>query len=205
MIFFILACGEEEHDIKDGTESEPSSEETTTGIYNPTAQVEWGTDQLSLYMSNTAGYDFYFGIVESTEECKQNIEYGCWTGEDCNATEPYVSSDESIILGPYCHPTDGDGASLTLNYSSGFDSIFQGIEVVSGGVQTGFPAPSQNDDTGSTDIDSYEFLVTYYLEDRISGKCWSWGIDPGYFKDRNCNLPVPTSGWSTNSHTVILK
>ena len=38
------------------------------------------------------------------------------TGEDCNATEPYVSSDESIILGPYCHPTDGDGASLTLNY-----------------------------------------------------------------------------------------
>jgi hypothetical protein len=203
MIFFILACGEEIS--KDTSTSEPSSEEETTGTYNPTAQVEWGEEQLVVYMSNTEGYDFYFGIVESTEECTQNIEYGCWTGEDCSPTEPYMSSDESILLGPYCHPADGEGVAIALNYSSGFDSIFQGAEVVSGGVQTAFPAPILTGDTGTENIESYEFLVTYYLEDRISGKCWSWGIDPGYFKDRNCNLPVPTSGWSKNAHVVILE
>ena len=124
MIFFILACGEEVS--KDTSTPEPSSEEGTTGTYNPTAQVEWGEEQLVVYMSNTEGYDFYFGIVESTEECTQNIEYGCWTGEDCSPTEPYISSDESILLGPYCHPADGEGVAIALNYSSGFDSIFQG-------------------------------------------------------------------------------
>ena len=204
MIFFILACGDEV--TKDtSTTTEPSSEETVTGTYNPTAQVEWGEEALVVYLNNTEGYDFHFGIVESTEECKQNIEYGCWTGESCSPTEPYTSSDENIILGPYRHPVDGDGIGISLQYSAGFDSIFQGAEVVSGGVQTAFPAPIQPSDTGSNITESYEFLVTYYLEDRISGKCWSWGIDPGYFKDRNCNLPVPTSGWSEKSHIVVLK
>ena len=208
MFFFILACGEEE--ATEDTIKEPSSETTEVGgTYRPTAQVEWGTEQLKLFMNNTEGYDFYFGIVESTESCKQNIEYGCWTGENCSPTESYMSSDESIILGPYCHPTDGDGVALALNYSTGFDSIFQGIEVPSSGVQTAFPAPRAEDDTSvewdENEIASYEFLVTYYLEDRISGKCWAWGIDPGYFKDRNCNLPVPTSGWSEHSHIVVLE
>ncbi len=202
MIFLLLACGEEEEEKT--PIPEPSSEETISNSYNPTAQVEWGEEQLIVYLNNTTGYDFYFGIVESTEECKQNIEFGCWTGEDCSLTAPYTSSDESIILGPYCHPADGDGASIALSYATGFSSIYQGDEVVSGGVLTAFPAPVQANDTGE-EVDSFEFKVTYYLEDRISGKCWSWGIDPGYFKDRNCNLPVPTSGWTGNSKMVILQ
>lgn len=202
MFFLLLACGEE--GTIDTASSEPSSEDADIVTYNPTAQVEWGEENLMLHLSNTTGYDFYFGIVESTEECKQNVEFGCWTGENCSSTDPYKSSDESINLGPYCHPTDGDGIALALNYSTSFTSVFQGTDVVSNGTQTAFPAPYIANDTGEDDV-SYEFQVTYYLEDKISGKCWAWGIDPSYFKDRNCNLPVPTSGWTSKGNAVILQ
>ena len=76
----------------------------------------------------------YFGIVESTEECKQDIEFGCWTGENCSPTNPYLSSDESIEL-DYTAIQQMGTELLALNYSMSFTSVFQGDDVVSSGVQ----------------------------------------------------------------------
>ena len=193
------------------TASESIVETPEEVAYLPTAQVEWGENQLLLHLKNSAGYDFQFGIIESSTSCQQDVDFGCWTGESCDPTTPYSSADEAIILGPFCHPTQGEGVALSLNYSASIESVLLLQDVVSNGVQTAFPRPpiedSENTETEEEAVESYEFQVTYYLEDLISGKCWAWGINPNYFAARSCSIPLPLStfsaDWSPN--TVVLQ
>ena len=205
LLSIVLGCTPELQLLLDTASQTSSSTDTSTEevAYLPTAQVEWGENQLLLHMKNTSGYDFQFGIVESSDECAQDIDFGCWTGENCADFDPYMSADEEVILGPYCHPAQGDGVALSLNYSSSISAVLLLEDVVSNGVQTAFPAPPIEGQEDSSN-ESYEFKVTYYLNDLISGKCWSWGIDPGYFSNQNCTTPLPLSSYFSNGNPNIV-
>ncbi|MBM74418.1 MAG: hypothetical protein CMK59_03385 [Proteobacteria bacterium] len=205
MLFSILiGCVPELELLLDTAQNASETDASEEVAFLPTAQVEWGETQLLLHMKNTSGYDFQFGIVESSEECAQDIDFGCWTGENCDDFDPYTSADEEVILGPYCHPAQGDGVALSLNYSSSISSVLLLEDVVSNGVQTAFPPPPQESE--DSESESYEFKVTYYLVDLISGKCWAWGINPNYFSDRNCTIPLPLSSYFSagNPNIVVL-
>jgi len=207
LLSILLGCVPELELLLDtATQTSSGTDASEEVPYLPTAQVEWGETQLLLHMKNTSGFDFQFGIIESSEECAQDIDFGCWTGENCNDFTPYMSADEDVILGPYCHPAQGDGVALSLNYSSSISSVLLLEDVVSNGVQTAFPPPPSEDLDDPT-YESYEFKVTYYLQDLISGKCWAWGIDPGYFSNQNCTIPLPLSSYFSggNPNIVVLQ
>ena len=88
----------------------------TGPIPNPLADVDWLEDQLVLNIQYGEGYDFYFGIIESTESCAQDTTYGCWTAENCGE-EAWSSVNGSFTRGPYCHPAGDSG--LALDYGDG--------------------------------------------------------------------------------------
>ena len=149
---------------------------------NPLANVDWLEDQLVLNIQHGEGYDFTFGIIESTDSCEQDNTYGCWTAENCGE-DAWSSISGLFTRGPYCHPAGDTG--LSLDYGEGLMNAINGSTFVANGQQTAFPAPTVEE--------SYEFKVTYILIDRISQDCWAWGVDPFYFADQNCKYPVPTS------------
>ena len=155
-------------------------------IPNPSIDITWGTEGLELLIANGSGYEFEFGMVESSTECSIDIEYGCWTAEDC--ISGYISPQDNFSHPSYCHPLDDDGEVLL--YSSSLIGVITGTveEYVVIGKQTAFSAPS--------DEMSYEFAVTYYLKAISTGSnptitCWAWGVNPDHFVSEGCKSPIP--------------
>ena len=182
-LLLISACdrfpvGQEEDTATDTAQTTEESD------HLPVADVNWNQDGLQLTILNGENHDFYFGLVESTESCRDDTAYGCWTGENCGDSTGYMSLDEEIQLGPYCHPAGITGVNLF--YSESIYAVITGNDYVAQGQQTAFPAP--------TEEESYEFSVTYYLEDGITGECWVWGVDPTVFEERSCKYPLPVAG-----------
>jgi hypothetical protein len=179
-----------------------SAEETRL---NPVADIDWTADRLLISITNGSGYEFKFGLVETSTECSIETQYGCWTAEDCGSphsvhTGGYTSpqSDPNLDHGSYCHPLSEIGTDLV--YSENLFSVINGDEAIGEG-KTAFPAP--------TEELSYEFKVTYYLQaTEIGGssetECWVWGLDPDHFADRNCKVPIPMSNGSTRQVTLEL-
>jgi len=167
----------------DTGEDSGNGAETEEIVFPPVADIDWTNEGIVLTISNGEGRDFQFGLVESTDACSIDNDFGCWTGENCDATTGYVSIDEETSLGPFCHGAGTLGVQLA--YSSGLSAIMGGIEYVTQGQQTAFPAPNEEN--------SYEFKVTYILEDNVSGDCWVWGVDPDYFEAKSCKYPIPVS------------
>lgn len=151
---------------------------------NPTIDISWTEAGIEIQLSNSAGYSFTFGIVESTAECAVDMDYGCWTAEDC--LNGYSSPDGDFIHSVYCHPLDHSGT--TLEYSDSLTEVIQGRDDVIQGTKTAFSAP--------TDDSTYEFSVTYYLQAVATGsnstvECWSWGVNPDYYVNEGCKSPIP--------------
>ena len=186
----LLACNSDNADSALDT----AVAEDSGPIPNPLADIDWLEDKLVLTIQNGDGYDFYFGLVESTENCSQDTTYGCWTAENCGE-EAWTSVNGTFTRGPYCHPAGDIGVSL--DYGDGIMNAINGSSFVANGQQTAFPAP--------TEEDSYEFKVSYILIDRISQDCWAWGVDPAFFADQNCKYPVPTSLETPNRFRLELR
>ena len=193
LILFFLACDT----FSFLSTEEDSATETTAPTPNPEADIDWNEEQLVLKIKNGDSIQLEFGIVETSDECSADTVYGCWTGESCSATSGYISPDGSSI-GPYCHPVGTTG--VTLEYSANLTDVMDGVtgtNVIEGG-RTGFPAP--------TEEESYEYKVTYYLNNTNSQDCWVWGVNPEYFEEQNCTFPVPIHSIDSSSNMrFILK
>jgi len=167
-------------------------------VPNPSIDITWKPEGLELLIANGAGYEFEFGMVESSTECSIDTEYGCWTAEDC--ISGYISPQETFSHIPYCHPLEDVGD--TLDYSSSLIGVITGSvdDYVIQGEQTAFPAPS--------DDMSYEFAVTYYLKAISTGsdptiECWAWGVNPDHFASEGCKSPIPVRLDSTDTISSI--
>ena len=184
---------------------------------NPIIQIDWGdiddpnNTHLNISIQNGLGYEFYLGIIESTEECLIDPDYGCWTGESC--LEDYVSEELNVQISNRCHLlNNGSEEDHTLvselEFYSGEDglhgfinsNIGNATEVLSN-EQTAFTAPSSSI--------NYEFQVTYYLRANIIGEagaeydCWAWGVNPNFYESENCNTPVPIHNSTQDSSILI--
>lgn len=153
---------------------------------NPTVDITWGEDGIQIDIANGQGMEFRVGLTESTDACSINTEYGCWTAEDCMSG--YITPQEDFAHPIYCHDIGSSGTTLT--YSDSLIGVITGAsaDYVINGQQTAFPAPN-------TEL-SYEYDVTYYLEGTSTGanpttECWTWGVNPGHFEEKNCKAPVP--------------
>jgi hypothetical protein len=161
---------------------------------NPSIDVTWADGGIEIVIDNGTGFDFQFGIVESSQSCSIDTEYGCWTAEDC--INGYITPQDTFAHAPYCHPMGDSGA--TLAYSESLIDVITSTtgNLVVPGVQTGFPMP--------TEESTYEFEVTYYLKAVSTGanpteECWTWGVDPDHFSDAGCKAPIPIRlDWNTN-------
>jgi len=171
---------------------------------NPVADIDWAQDGLRINLENGDGYQFAFGIAETSTECGIDTTHGCWTAEDCGGG--YVSPQGTNAHPMYCHPLAETGG--LLGYSEGLYSVIAGLgeNYVVPGQKTGFPAPMCSDETLTTKDDcenggsvwtTYEFKVTYYLQaieignSNVETECWTWGYDPDHFAERNCKVPLP--------------
>mgnify|MGYP001327390065 CR=1 FL=1 len=151
---------------------------------NPTIDLSWTEAGIEIELTNGSGYEFTFGIVESTIECAADTEYGCWTAEDC--INGYITPQETFAHQPYCHPLAQSGT--TLEYSESLVSIITKTDDIIEGKKTAFPAPNEDS--------TYEFSVTYYLQAVSTGsnptiECWTWGVDPDYYISEGCKAPIP--------------
>jgi hypothetical protein len=151
---------------------------------NPTIDLSWAETGIEIELNNGSGYEFVFGMVESTTECSADTEYGCWTAEDC--INGYITPQETFAHPSYCHPLSQSGT--TLEYSESLVAIITKTDEVIQGSKTAFPKPSEDN--------TYEFSVTYYLQATSTGanptiECWSWGVDPDYFINEGCKSPIP--------------
>ena len=160
---------------------------------NPTIDLEWTDAGIDIELRNGSGYEFRFGIVESTDNCSINTEYGCWTAEDC--INGYISPQESFAHPVYCHPLSQSGT--TLEYSDSLVDVITKTDEVIQGVKTAFPKPTEDS--------SYEFGVTYYLQATSTGanptiECWVWGVDPDHYTDEGCKSPIPVRLDILDSH-----
>ena len=199
LLFTFLACDTFYILVPEDTAVETDTAEETR--LNPVADIDWTADRLLISISNGSGYEFKFGLVETSTECSIETQYGCWTAEDCGAPHSvheggYTNPQGTITHNSYCHPLSEIGTDL--EYSENLYSVINGDEAIGEG-KTAFPAP--------TDETSYEFQVTYYLQaTEIGGtsetECWVWGLDPDHFADRNCKVPIPMSDDSTR-HVVL--
>lgn len=209
MIFALIACIATEEDS-----AIPVVEEE----YTPTiAKVTWDNDTLKISIQGAkrnlidedtsndigVGDEYQFGIVESRSadggSCLEQSVYGCWTGEDCTGTAYVAPSGQSITN--KCHSVsaiiDSDEQSTsieeTFEYSLSIESYITQPDLSSS--TTAFPSPS---------TEKYEFRVTYYLEDVETGECWSWGVEPSYFDDKNCDYPSRFQDLSSNSGNILI-
>ena len=181
-LLFLFACDSLSFLSSDDTDT--ATTEPTGPTVNPVADIDWNEDGLVLSIQNGENLQLVFGIVETTTECAGDAVYGCWTGENCSETSGYLSPDGTNI-GPYCHSVGA--TELRLNYSLDLTDVMDGVTGtnVIPGTRTGFPAPTAEE--------SYEYKVTYYLNNINSQDCWVWGVDTSYFEDKNCTFPVPVS------------
>lgn len=103
----------------DGKDSgDTDTGDTTTGEVTPSASVSWGSDSLTVTL--TDGDDItFFGITETGGGCTD-----CWTGEDCDGGYELSTGD----LLQYCHPVSG--GSITLGYDGDPNSLSEGSETV---------------------------------------------------------------------------
>jgi len=155
---------------------------------NPSIDITWGEEGIELVIENGTGYEFEFGLIESSAECAVDVEYGCWTAEGC--ISGYITPQETFSHPPYCHSLSDIGG--TLAYSSSLIGVITGnsTDYVVQGEQTAFPAPE--------DDSSYEFSVTYYLKAVSIGanptiECWAWGVNPDHFASEGCKAPIPVA------------
>ena len=153
---------------------------------NPTVDITWTTEGIQVSIENGEGMEFRFGLTESTESCSVDTEYGCWTAEDCMSG--YITPQNDFSHPVYCHGIGTSGS--TLKYSDSLIGVITGAssDYVINGQQTAFPSP--NDEM------SYEYEVTYYLEGTTVGsnpttECWTWGVNPRHYEEKNCKAPVP--------------
>ena len=153
---------------------------------NPTIDITWAQTGIDIEVKNGIGYTFTFGIIESTEDCANNEDYGCWTAEGCLNAYSTPEGAEEHQHPSYCHPVGDVGGNL--QYSESLENVIQNIDFVTPGSKTAFPAP--------TDENTYEFGVTYYLRavstsSNPTDKCWSWGVNPEYYTEAGCISPIP--------------
>ena len=196
IIFSLLGC--EAFYLNPEEDSGLDSAEEDTIVLNPVADIDWTAEKLVINIENGSGYEFTFGIAETSTECGIDTQYGCWTAEDCGSG--YLSPQGDYPHPAYCHPLSEVGEEL--DYSESIYSVIAGLNenYVVAGKETAFPAPTE-------DV-SYEFQVTYYLQAVEIGnagsetECWVWGLDPDHFSDRNCKVPLPMS--STSTQRVVL-
>ncbi len=183
--FFTLLTGCEQFHlfVEDDKATDTAEEELTP---NPSIDLEWGETGIDIVITNGQGYEFEFGIAESSSECAIDTEYGCWTAEDC--ISGYQTPQDSFAHSPYCHSLSDIGGSL--RYSDSLIGVITGTspDYVIPGEQTAFPAP--------TSETTYEFSVTYYLKAVSTGsdptiECWAWGLNPDHFSSEGCKAPIP--------------
>ena len=199
MIIFTLFGCDAFHLFPD-EDSGVSSVEEETAVLNPIADIEWTDEKLIISIENGSGYEFIFGIAETSTECSVDTQYGCWTAEDCGSG--YLSPQGDYPHQAYCHPLSELGGEL--EYSESIYSVIAGLNdnYVVAGKETAFPAPTAEE--------SYEFQVTYYLQALEIGtsgsetECWVWGLEPDHFSDRNCKVPLPMSNHSTQRFILPL-
>ena len=191
-VCLLLASGCEQFylNVDEDTAVDTGEEELTP---NPTIDLEWTEAGIEIELRNGSGYEFQFGIVESTNECAMDTEYGCWTAEDC--VNGYITPQETFAHPVYCHPLSQSGT--TLEYSDSLVDVITKTDEVIQGSKTAFPKPNEDS--------SYEFSVTYYLQATSTGanptiECWSWGVNPDYYTDEGCKSPIPVGLDSQETH-----
>ena len=198
IIFSLLGC--DAFHLFPEEDSGVETVEEDTVVLNPIADIDWTEEKLLITIQNGSGYTFTFGIAETSTECKVDTQYGCWTAEDCGSG--YLSPQGDYPHQAYCHNLSEVGGEL--EYSESIYSVIAELNenYVVPGKETAFPAPTEDD--------SYEFQVTYYLQAVENGsagaetECWVWGLDPDHFADRNCKVPLPMSGTSTQQFILPL-
>ena len=198
--------------------------EDTAEIISPPLQIDidWDDDFLRIKASNVEGYgNIKLGIVEVSNECEDDLENGCWTGEDCHNGYPPPEGQESSERYTQCHllpSTDAEYGNnswvSSLAYSSQIENVatvddaIENLNVPIGNGNTAFPAP--------TESLNYETKVSYYLQAEIIGeegenpiRCWTWGVDPSYFDGLNpelqCNTPLPVSFHGGQNISITLE
>jgi hypothetical protein len=208
MIFALIACIATDED---------SATPTIEQEYAPTiAKVSWDNDKLRVIIEGPqrdlldqdtdndkgVGVEYQFGIVESlgsTGNACLEQEYGCWTGEDCTGTAYIAPSGQSVTN--KCHTVNNvlrsDERSVQIEesftYSNSVELYIAEPDLSS--TTTAFPSPS---------TEKYEFRVSYFLEDVETGECWSWGVDPSYFDDQNCDYPSRYQDLSAGDTQIII-
>ena len=180
-LLFAPGCEQFYLNVDEDTALDTGEEEISP---NPTIDLSWNEGGIDIVLSNGSGYEFTFGLVESTTECAADTEYGCWTAEGC--INDYITPQETFAHQSYCHPLAQSGT--TLQYSESLVAVITKTDDVIEGTKTAFPAP--------TDGITYEFSVTYYLQAVSTGanptiECWSWGVDPDYYTNEGCKSPIP--------------
>ena len=191
IVLYLIACESFHLFVPEDTGFDSGIEEEIT--LNPVADINWTDEFLGISIENGDGYEFYFGLAETSTECSINTQYGCWTAEDCGSG--YLSPQGTNQHNPYCHKLSEIGEEL--EYSESLYSVIARLNDnrVVPGEKTAFPAP--------TEENSYEFQVTYYLQaieignSNAEPECWVWGLTPDYFSDRNCKVPLPMSNNSS--------
>jgi hypothetical protein len=192
MSWLLFFCACDSLPFLSKTDTGDTGDTTLEAINKPVADIDWEEGNLVLNITNGDDIQLEFGIVETTTECAADAVYGCWTAENCDSSSGYTSPDGTPI-GPYCHPVSSTGVSL--EYSANLTDVMDGVTGtnVIAGMRTGFPAP--------TEEESYEFKVTYYLNNISSQDCWVWGVNPTYFETSNCTTPVPVHNIDGNGRT----
>ena len=157
-------------------------------VSNPTVDISWEDTGIAIEIENGFGYEFTFGLVESTPECAADVEYGCWTAESC--ISDYITPQETFAHPRYCHSIDQNGTTLAYSESLAAVITASTSEGVIPGSKTAFPMP--------TESKTYEFDVTYYLQAVSTGEnptieCWAWGVNPDYYIEEGCKSPVPVA------------
>ncbi|MFT4978324.1 MAG: hypothetical protein ACI8S6_004232 [Myxococcota bacterium] len=157
--------------------TEPVVLDTDTDTISPTAQVTWASEGITLMLTGSSGMNFVkFGIAQNDLDCllEEDDEEipGCWTGEDCLDGDLAADGATSLSV---CHAI-GTRTNLVLEFvEGGISSALEDGKVPAiSGQYTAFPD------------DSYEYLVTYYLEEE-DGACWRWGLDTSYYAGLGCN------------------
>ena len=124
--------------------------------------VTWGASAVSLSVTGgDVNASYQWGLAETGSTCN-NGAGDCWTGEDC--LDGYSTSGGNTFT--YCHSVSNGSASL--NYGGSFENLAESQETVFGD-------------------NSFDGSVTYILDDTVSGDCWVWGQDTGYYDGLGCN------------------
>ena len=171
ILLSFLCCTTEKPQDSNDTQIEDTQAEDTSSI--DTAQsdtadtAEEACHEVSAFVNwNTENIQLSFLLFDTSASYYFGLTQSSaianrWTGEDC--LYGYVSGEEQYL---YCHPAQ---TGFSLQYGASYDDVTEGLT-------THFSGPEFNQD------------ITYIIQDRISGCCWTWGHDPSYYDELSCTL-----------------